>query len=73
MACKNSAQVTDGMRGRKSGSHVTQHWSKPDSNSRSHPLTRRQTHGLDRMNGAERDTVCGVRFAGDSRSRSHQT
>ena len=26
MACKNSAQVTDGMRGRKSGSHVTQRW-----------------------------------------------
>jgi hypothetical protein len=34
-------------------------WSKPDSNSRSHPLTRRQTHGSDRMNGAERDTVVG--------------
>ena len=30
-----------------------------DSNSRSHPLTRRQTHGLDRMNRAERDTVVG--------------
>ena len=27
--------------------------------SRSHPLTRRQTHGSDRMNGAERDTVVG--------------
>src|ERR1700746_3657851 len=31
----------------------------PHSISRSHPLTRRQTHGLDRMNGAERDTVVG--------------
>src|SRR5205085_11766684 len=37
----------------------TPRWSKPDSNSRSHPLTRRQTHGSDRMNGAERDTVVG--------------
>ena len=32
---------------------------EPDSNSPSHPLTRRQTHGSDRMNGAERDTVVG--------------
>src|SRR5580692_10728822 len=31
----------------------------PHSVSRSHPLTRRQTHGSDRMNGAERDTVVG--------------
>src|SRR4029077_15229472 len=31
----------------------------PHSISRSHPLTRRQTHGSDRMNGAERDTVVG--------------
>jgi hypothetical protein len=38
---------------------LTLRWSKPDSNSRSHPLTRRQTHGSDRMNGAERDTVVG--------------
>jgi hypothetical protein len=38
---------------------MTLSWSKPDSNSRSHPLTRRQTHGSDRMNGAERDTVVG--------------
>jgi len=38
---------------------MTPRWSKPDSNSRSHPLTRRQTHGSDRMNGAERDTVVG--------------
>src|ERR1700731_2126594 len=43
----------------KSSSQVTLCWSKPDSNSRSHPLTRRQTHGSDRMNGAERDTVVG--------------
>ena len=43
----------------KSSSRVTLCWSKPDSNSRSHPLTRRQTHGSDRMNGAERDTVVG--------------
>ena len=57
----------------KSGSQWTRRWSKPDSNPRSHPLTRRQTHGSDRMNGAERDTVVGSGFAGDSRSRSHQT
>src|SRR3954462_13376783 len=31
----------------------------PHRISRSHPLTRRQTHGSDRMNGAERDTVVG--------------
>jgi hypothetical protein len=31
----------------------------PHSISRSHPLTRRQTHGSDRMNRAERDTVVG--------------
>src|SRR5205085_3840214 len=31
----------------------------PHSISWSHPLTRRQTHGSDRMNGAERDTVVG--------------
>src|SRR5712675_729281 len=31
----------------------------PHSFSRSHPLARRQTHGPDRMNGAERDTVVG--------------
>ena len=30
-----------------SGSYVTLCWSKPDSNSRSHPLTRRQTDGSD--------------------------
>src|ERR1700726_3446936 len=30
-----------------SGSHLTPCWSKPDSNSRSHPLTRRQTDGSD--------------------------
>src|ERR1700746_2223039 len=43
----------------ETGSHMTLRWSKRDSNSRSHPLTRRQTHGSDRMNGAERDTVVG--------------
>ena len=30
-----------------SGSHASHRWSKPDSNSRSHPLTRRQTDGSD--------------------------
>jgi hypothetical protein len=34
-------------RPRKSGSHQTPCWSKPDSNSRSHPLTHRQTDGSD--------------------------
>src|ERR1700750_1840544 len=40
-------------------SQWTRRWSKPDSNSRSHPLTRRRTHGSDRMNGAKRDSVVG--------------
>jgi hypothetical protein len=54
-------------------SSQTPRWSKPDSNSRSHPLTRRQTHGSDRMKWRRARYRCGVRFAGDCRSRSHQT
>ena len=54
--CAGSAAME--CRGGTDGSQ-TRPWSKPDSNSRSHPLTRRQTHGSDRMNGAERDTVVG--------------
>src|SRR5580704_11122574 len=42
-----SPTVIDGFRPRKSGSQLTPRWSKPDSNSRSHPLTRRQTDGSD--------------------------